>query len=40
MASRLRFAIERAFREHDIVIPFPQREVSVRGALARPKDED
>lgn len=40
VASRLRFAIERAFREHDIVIPFPQREVSVRGAFARPKDDD
>jgi small-conductance mechanosensitive channel len=25
--SRLRFAIERAFREHKIHIPFPQREV-------------
>ena len=27
IASGLRFAIVRAFREHDIVIPFPQREL-------------
>jgi potassium-dependent mechanosensitive channel len=27
VGSRLRFAIDKAFREHDIQIPFPQREV-------------
>ncbi|HEY5945243.1 MAG TPA: mechanosensitive ion channel domain-containing protein, partial [Kofleriaceae bacterium] len=28
-ASRLRFAIDKAFREHEIQIPFPQRDVHV-----------
>lgn len=36
VASDLRFAIERAFREHDIAIPFPQRDLHVvSGVLPR-----
>jgi small-conductance mechanosensitive channel len=31
VASRLRFAISREFRDAKIEIPFPQREVHVRG---------
>ncbi len=34
VASRLRFAIERAFRTHAISIPFPQHEVRVIGPSA------
>ncbi|MEO6954897.1 MAG: mechanosensitive ion channel domain-containing protein [Polyangia bacterium] len=33
ISSNLRFAIERTFRTYEITIPFPQREVSVRGTL-------
>ncbi len=32
VGSALRFAIEKAFREANIEIPFPQRDVHVRGA--------
>jgi len=31
VASRLRFAVDRAFRAHRIVMPLPQREVQLRG---------
>lgn len=34
IASRLRFAIESAFRVHAITIPFPQSEVYLRGTRA------
>ncbi len=27
--TRLRFEIDRLFREHDVVIPFPQRDVHI-----------
>ncbi|NKB55396.1 MAG: mechanosensitive ion channel [Alphaproteobacteria bacterium] len=30
-ASELRFAIDRAFRKEGIVIPFPQRDVNLKG---------
>jgi small-conductance mechanosensitive channel len=30
VSSRLRFAIDKAFREHDIEIPFPQRVVQMK----------
>ena len=33
ISSALRFAIERAFRESGIVIPFPQREVRIKSSL-------
>ncbi len=33
VASDLRFAIDRAFREHGIEIPFPQRDLHLRGPL-------
>jgi small-conductance mechanosensitive channel len=38
VTSDIRFAIDRVFREKNIEIPFPQREVRVRGgeALASP----
>ena len=29
-ASDLRFAIDKAFREHEIEIPFPQRDIHIR----------
>lgn len=29
VGSRLRFALDKAFREHDISIPFPQRDVHI-----------
>jgi small-conductance mechanosensitive channel len=29
--SDLRFAIDQAFREHGVTIPFPQRDVWMRG---------
>ncbi|MBX2847805.1 MAG: DUF3772 domain-containing protein, partial [Acidiferrobacterales bacterium] len=31
VASDLRFAIDRAFRENDITIPFPQRDLNIKG---------
>ena len=33
ISSALRFAIERAFRESGIVIPFPQREIRIKSSL-------
>ena len=33
IASKLRFAIDRAFRSYAISIPFPQRDLHLRGAL-------
>jgi len=32
VASDLRFAIDRAFRENDITIPFPQRDLHIKGS--------
>ena len=29
-ASDLRFAIDQAFREHNIEIPFPQRDINIK----------
>lgn len=37
VASELRFAIDRAFREAGIEIPFPQRDVRIRGGLDEQK---
>ena len=34
VTSELRFAIDRAFREEKIEIPFPQRDVHIRGGVA------
>jgi small-conductance mechanosensitive channel len=33
VSSELRFAIDQAFREHDIEIPFPQRDLHIRSGL-------
>ena len=38
--SDLNFAIDRAFREHNIQIPFPQRDLHIRSAVAVPIDEN
>ncbi|HLL23843.1 MAG TPA: mechanosensitive ion channel domain-containing protein, partial [Kofleriaceae bacterium] len=35
LSSAVRFAIERAFAERGISIPFPQREINIRGLPAR-----
>jgi potassium efflux system protein len=36
VSSDLRFAIDRAFREHGIEIPFPQRDIHIRSGGALP----
>lgn len=40
ITSDVNFAVERAFREHNIEIPFPQRELHLRGGSLRIAHED
>jgi potassium-dependent mechanosensitive channel len=35
LRSNLNYAIEAAFRRHDIQIPFPQRDVHIKSAQTR-----
>jgi len=38
--SELRFKIDELFRQHDLEIPFPQRDLWIRGGLDRVNDDD
>ncbi len=37
VGSKLRFAIDRAFRKHGITIPFPQRDVHIKSTTGLPR---
>ncbi|MGE0790178.1 MAG: mechanosensitive ion channel family protein [Sandaracinaceae bacterium] len=39
VSSELRFAIDAAFREHDIQIPFPQRDLHIKSGLPQAAEE-
>ena len=40
LRSDLNFAIDRKFREHGVEIPFPQRDLHLRGGLTKPQRDE